>query len=154
MPKSLVLLQFCKQIGVTNEEEDVLLVVKPYLFTISTIILPEPEILVAMATDAKIDTNAKTNNDAKISIDAKIGIDTKIDIDMKNGIDELIFKHTVGEILVNTTPSWIKVHDMRMAKWNLSNEIKIHPLNLSIHDELQVVKLNVNLDLSIANASQ
>jgi hypothetical protein len=39
-----------------------------------------------------------------------------------------------------------------MAKWNLSDEVEIHPLNLGTHDELQVVKLNVNLDLSIANA--
>ncbi len=51
-----------------------LLAVEPDLFVINTIILPEPEILVAMATDTKIDTSAKTNNDAKIDTDTKTNI--------------------------------------------------------------------------------
>ncbi len=39
-----------------------------------------------------------------------------------------------------------------MAKWNLSKEVQIHTLNLSSYDEPQVVKLNVDLDFSIADA--
>jgi hypothetical protein len=42
---------------------------------------------------------------------------------------------------------------MKMAKWNLSKEVQICPLNLSIHDKPQVVKLNVNLDPSMANVA-
>jgi hypothetical protein len=41
---------------------------------------------------------------------------------------------------------------MKMAKWNLSKEIQIQPLNLGTLDEPQVVKLNANLDPFIANA--
>ncbi len=76
-----------------------LLAIKPDLFTIGTIILLELKILAVMAI------NAKTSSDAKI------GTITKTDIDMKISIDESIFDfpHTLGEILVDTTPTWIKV---------------------------------------------
>jgi hypothetical protein len=40
-----------------------------------------------------------------------------------------------------------------MSKWNLLEEVQIHPLNLGTHDELQVVKLNVNLDPSTIDAT-
>jgi hypothetical protein len=43
---------------------------------------------------------------------------------------------------------------MKMAKWNLSKEVQICPLNLGTHDELQVVKLNVDLDPFVANAAK
>jgi hypothetical protein len=33
-----------------------------------------------------------------------------------------------------------------MAKWNLSEEVQIHPWNLGTHDKSQVVELNTNLD--------
>jgi len=39
---------------------------------------------------------------------------------------------------------------MKMAKWNLL-EIQIRPLNLGTHNESQVVKLNTDLDLFMAN---
>ncbi len=60
-------------------------------------------------------TTAKTNSDAKI------GTNTKTDIDMKIGIDESIFDfpHTQNKILVDITPTWIKMQDIKMAKWNL-----------------------------------
>jgi len=72
-----------------------LLVAKPDLFIIGTIILPELKILAVVVADvkigidakigtiAKIDTNAKIGIDAKISIDPKINIDIKINSDMK-----------------------------------------------------------------------
>jgi hypothetical protein len=41
---------------------------------------------------------------------------------------------------------------MKITKWNLLEEVEIHPLNLGIHDKLQLVKLNADLDSSIANA--
>jgi hypothetical protein len=47
-----------------------------------------------------------------------------------------------------------KVQDMKMAKWNLSKEVWIRPLNLGTHDKPQVVKLNVDLDLFIAYATK
>jgi hypothetical protein len=33
-------------------------------------------------------------------------------------------------------PTQIKVQDMNIAKWNLSEEVQICPLNLGTHDEL------------------
>jgi len=41
-----------------------------------------------------------------------------------------------------------------VAKWNLLEEVQIHPLNLGTHDDLQVVKLNVDLDLFVANVAK
>jgi hypothetical protein len=78
-PKVLFCYDFVNKI--TDEEEDVLLVVEPYLFAIGTITLPELKILVTVVDDAKIGTN------------------------------ELIFEfpHTLGEILVDITLVWIKV---------------------------------------------
>jgi hypothetical protein len=107
MPKSLALLQFVN--GVTYEEEEVLLLAKPNLFAIGTITLPKPKILMLVATDAKISTNAKTGTNAKIGTNMKIGT------------DELIFDfpHTSNKFLVDITLAWIKVQDMKMAKWNL-----------------------------------
>jgi hypothetical protein len=43
---------------------------------------------------------------------------------------------------------------MKMAKWNLSKEVQVHPLNLGTHNKLQVVKLNVNLNSFITDASK
>jgi len=43
---------------------------------------------------------------------------------------------------------------MKMAKWNLSKEVWIRPLNLGTHDKPQVVKLNVDLDLFVAYATK
>jgi hypothetical protein len=84
-PKVLLWYDFVK--GVTDEEEDVLLVVEPYLFAIGTITLLELKILVTVVVDAKI------------CIDAKIGT------------NEPIFElpHTLGEILVDITLARIKV---------------------------------------------
>jgi hypothetical protein len=48
----------------------------------------------------------------------------------------------------------IKVHDMKIQKWNLPKEVLIRPLNLSIHEEPQLVKLNAELDFSVANATK
>ncbi len=41
-----------------------------------------------------------------------------------------------------------------MAKWNILEEVQIHLLNLGTHNKPQVVKLNFNLDSSIANAAE
>jgi hypothetical protein len=90
---------------------------------------------------------------AKIDIDTKIGMDPKISIDMKIGTNKLIFYFplTLGEILVDITLAQIKVQNMKMAKWNLFEEVHIRPLNLGIHDKPQMVKLNIDLDLFITN---
>jgi hypothetical protein len=55
-----VLLYYNFVSGVIDEEEHVLLVVEPNLFTIGAIILPKPKILVVLAIDAKFDTDAKS----------------------------------------------------------------------------------------------
>jgi len=83
-------------------------------------------------------------------------MDTKTSIDMKFGTNEPIFDfpHTLGEISIDTTLARIKVQDMKMVKWNLEKDVEIHPLNLGTHDELQVVKLNVDLDLFITYATK
>jgi len=94
----------------------VLLVTKLNLFAIGTITLPKLQILLAMVIDAKIGTNAKIGTIAKIDTDSKIGIDMKIDIDKLN----FDFFHTPRKISVDTTPIQIKVHDMKITKWNLS----------------------------------
>ncbi len=90
---------------VTDEEEDMLLVAEPGLFTIGTITLLEPKIFTMVAANAKINMNGKTN------INAKININTNINTNMKINIDEPIFDvpHTPSEILIDTTPIWIKV---------------------------------------------
>ncbi len=104
---------------VTDEEEDVLLVAKPSLFTIGTITLLEPKIFTMVAVNAKNNMNGKTN------IDAKININTNINTDMKIDIDEPIFyvPHTPCEILIDITPIWIKVKDTKMGESNLSEEV-------------------------------
>jgi hypothetical protein len=51
-------------------------------------------------------------------------------------------------------PTQIKVQDMKITKWNLSKAVKIHLLNLGIHEKPQLVKLNANLDSSIVDASK
>jgi len=91
--------------GVTNEEEDVLLVAKLNSFVINIIILLELEILVATIVDAKISI------DVEIDTNPKIGADSKIDIDMKSDINKAIFyfPHTLGEILVDITLAHIKM---------------------------------------------
>jgi hypothetical protein len=43
---------------------------------------------------------------------------------------------------------------MKMAKWNLSKEIQIQWLNLGTLDEPKMVKLNANLDPSMANVTK
>jgi hypothetical protein len=43
------------------------------------------------------------------------------------------------------------MQNMKMAKWNLLKEVQIHLLNLGTHDELQMVKLNISLDLFIVD---
>jgi hypothetical protein len=119
-PEVLIYYDFVNEI--IDEEEDMLLAVESDLFAIDTIILPELEVLVMMSntkigTDVEISTNAKTDIDAKINIDAKtcndakIDIDTKIGTNMKISTNKLIFDspHALGEILVDTTPTWIKV---------------------------------------------
>ncbi len=115
-----------------------------------TITLPKPKILAIVVADAKININAKIN------IDAKIGMDPKISIDMKIGTNESIFYFplTLGEISVDITLAQFKVHNMKMAKWNLLEEVHICPFNLGTHDKPQMVKLNINLDLSIANVTK
>jgi hypothetical protein len=130
-----------------DEEEDVLLVAKPDLFTFSAIILLKPKVLATMPNeniniDAKIDTNAKigidekkvlmqilvhmkkTNTDAKINTNLEIDTNTKTNIDLKNSINEPIFDfHTPKENLINIMPIQIKMYDMRMVKWNLVEDI-------------------------------
>jgi hypothetical protein len=113
---------------VTNEEENLLLAAKLDLFTIITITLPKLEVLAIMSIDGKTGTNPKIDTNAKIGINVEIDIDPKIDIDTKPNIEMKIntvepifyFPHTPREILVDITLTWIKVQDMKMAKWNLS----------------------------------
>jgi hypothetical protein len=57
--------------GITNEEENVILMAKLDLFAISIIILLELEVLVVMS-------DAKSNTDAKNGIDVEIDMDPKI----------------------------------------------------------------------------
>jgi hypothetical protein len=45
------------------------------------------------------------------------------------------FLHTLGEILVDITTTRIIVQDMKMAKWNLSKEVQIHPFNWGTHEK-------------------
>ncbi len=87
-----------------------MLVAKPNLFAIGTIILPKLEVL-AMMFDAKTNTNAKIGIDVEIDMDPKINTNTKTDIDIKIDIDELIFDfpHTSGEISIDVTLVWINV---------------------------------------------
>jgi hypothetical protein len=61
-----------------------MLVAKPDLFVIGTIILPEPKVLVVMF-------NAKIGIDVETDIDPKINTHTKTDIDLKINIDKLNF---------------------------------------------------------------
>ncbi len=93
--------------GIIDEEEDVLLVPKFDLFTIGTIILLEPKILVKVVVNAKISIDAKIGINPKTNIDAKIDTNTKIGTDMKIDIDEPIFyfPRTPSKILVDTTPT-------------------------------------------------
>jgi hypothetical protein len=48
----------------------------------------------------------------------------------------------------------IKVQDMKITKWNLPKEVQIRPLNLGIHEQPQLVKLNTDLDSFVANATK
>ncbi len=89
-----------------------------------------------MAVNAKISTNPKNDIDTKININKKIGIDKPI----------FDFPHTLGKISIDIMPTRIKVHDMKISKWNLIEEVQICPLNLGAHNEPQVVKLNADLD--------
>jgi hypothetical protein len=41
---------------------------------------------------------------------------------------------------------------MKITKWNLLKEVQIHPLNLGIHDEFHLVKLNADLDSFVVDA--
>jgi hypothetical protein len=77
-------------------------------------------------------------------------------VDIKIGTKALIFYflHTSKEILTNTMLAQIKVKNMKITKWNLPKEVQICPLNLNIHEEPQLVKLNVELDLFVANATK
>jgi hypothetical protein len=86
---------------VTDEEEDVLLVAKPNLFTTSTITLPKPKIFTTMAT------NATTNMHAKIDIDEPI----------------FDFSHTLNQISIDIMPIRMKVYDTKMGKWNIPKEV-------------------------------
>ncbi len=51
-------------------------------------------------------------------------------------------------------PTRIKVHDMKITKWNVSEEVQICPFNLGIHEEPQLAKLNANLDSSIIDVGE
>ncbi len=101
-----------------------LLVVELNLFIIGIISLPKLEVFAITSVDGKIDTNPKINIDAKIGINVEIDMDPKIDTNiktdtkMKIGTDEPIFDfpHAPREISVDTTLTWIKVQDMKMAK--------------------------------------
>jgi len=110
-PKVLFCYDFVNEI--IDEEEDMLLATKLYLFTIGTITLLKPKKLVKVVVDAKINIDAKTNIGAKTgidpknSIDAKIDTNTKIGTDMKIDINEPIFyfPHRPRNFLVDTTPT-------------------------------------------------
>jgi hypothetical protein len=41
-----------------------------------------------------------------------------------------------------------------MEKWNILEEVQIRLLNLGSHNKLQVVKLNIDLDSFIADATE
>ncbi len=129
---------------VRSEEKDVLLAIEPDLFIIKTITLPKLKMLAMVVADAKIHN------------DANIGTNTKIKINMKSSTDEQIFEfpHAPREISVDTMPTRIKMQNMKMAKWNLSDEVQICLLKLGSHDKLQVVKLNVDLDSTIVDATK
>jgi hypothetical protein len=51
-------------------------------------------------------------------------------------------------------PTRIKVQDMKIAKWNLLEEVQIHPFNLGTHEEPQLVKLNADLDSFIVDVGE
>ncbi len=73
-PKVLLCYNFDN--GVTNEEEDVLLVIESNLFIIDIIILLELQILAVVSTDVKTGTNAQTTIDdapPNSSRDPKVG---------------------------------------------------------------------------------
>jgi hypothetical protein len=69
-------------------------------------------------------------------------------VDAKIGTNEPIFDFpcTLGKFLVNITLIQIKVESIKKGP--------NFPLNLGTHNKLQVVKLNVDFDLSIANVTE
>jgi len=77
-------------------------------------------------------------------------------VDTKIGTKEPIFyfPHTLKEISINIMLAQIKVHYMKITKWNLPKEVQIYPLNLGIHEEPQLGKLNANLDSSMVNVTK
>ncbi len=126
---------------VTNEEKNMSLAVELDLFANGTIILPNLEVSAIVLVDWKINTNPKISIDAKMGTNVEIDTVPKIDIAMKINLDKPIFDfpHTLKEISIDTTLTHIEIQNMKMAKWNLLEEVQIHPLNLGTHNKLQVV---------------
>ncbi len=106
---------------ITNEEEEILLQAKLELFTIGTIILLKSGTLVFYVVP-------KTSSE-ELQFD---------------------FFHTPREILIDEVPTHLKVQDLKIARWTLQKDVQIRDSNLGIAIEPMLVKLNTDLDLSIA----
>ncbi len=118
--------------GVTNEEEDMLLVAELNLFIISTIILSKLKILVMvwlMQKSIQMEKSILMQKSARIP---KLVLIQKLVLIWKL----ILIPHILREISIDITLTWIKVQDMKMAKWNLLKEVQIFFLNLGTHDEI------------------
>ncbi len=93
--------------GITYEEEKNFLQVESELFTIGTITLPKPGILVL-----------------------HVALETSLE-ELK-----FIFLHTQGEILINEVIAHLNVQDLKIARWTLQEDVQVRVLNMNIVIEL------------------
>ena len=114
--------------GITDEEEETLLLAHPDLVTVP---------IISMADFSKKDTIGCYGT-------------TEKEDNTKTVYPPHFYQHEVGNVIIDDTLARIKVQKMKIAGWTLPKEEQVRLLNLGTDDAPQCIKVNSTLPIPIA----
>ena len=114
--------------GITDEEEEILLLAHLNLVTIA---------IISMADFSKKDTIGCYGT-------------TEKEDNIKTVYPPDFYQHEVGNVIIDDTPTRVKVQKMKIAGWTLPEEEQVRLLNLGTEDAPQCIKVNSTLPIPIA----
>ncbi len=128
-------------------------IVKPQLFSIGTISLPKT-IKSMKTTNVEImDTSDKTSNSklksrVQIIEQKKISNKYELEVALKDKVHlETYYNHQLENVIMDKTPTKIKVEELQIARWMLIEDQQLMKLNLGIDAKPHLVNINAQLKI-------
>ncbi len=117
---------------ISNEEEDLMFVIEPWMFLVGTIFVPK---LVKLEQHVNLISSSSLNLVQHVFVPIKwiYVLHVKIIIlftTFKQHLPKICFQHEVGEMEIDEMPTWIRVQNLCIACWTITKEEQLTKINL------------------------